>query len=534
MIDVIRGCAAFVFAFSFAIFIHELGHFMFAKLFGVYVETFSIGFGKKIFKRKWGETEYAISVLPFGGYVKMRGMHSKELEAIIHAEEEQREKTEDIAESVASDVKESLSDSVIEEIDALREKPYWQKFLIFSAGCINNFLTGVVVLSLLFFFGFHREPPLKAVFNVADYVPKGLVPLKHGDQIIAVAGQHVDSMRSFEKKFDKFARKYGFTEVPVTILREGTTQTVQLPYQVDPDFPGDHDLIVKVGAQKTKDNKTAAAVAFGFLDKASTISVTFTRDGKTSDTVVPPIVAMGTDWILGSIRPVIPPYISYVIRNLPAEKAGIQIGDVIVSINGEAVDTEAGARKILRSLLNKPADIVVKRGNETKKIKVDVRPDPENPAKGQIGISFGLPLTDWYQLPLVPAFKRGFKEAGSMATRYVAGLSALFKSSFQTIRENVGGPIQIAGMLYSTANRDWVWFFNFFAALNIILAITNLLPLPVLDGGHILFSTIEFIIRRPLPARWLVVIYNVFIFIIIGLAVMVSLNDVIMNVWRLF
>jgi regulator of sigma E protease len=116
--------------------------------------------------------------------------------------------------------------------------------------------------------------------------------------------------------------------------------------------------------------------------------------------------------------------------------------------------------------------------------------------------------------------------------RYYQGLKKILGSSFSTIRESVSGPIGIAQQAYSAASHDFLYFIFMFAVFNIILAVTNLLPLPVLDGGHILFSTIEAIIRRPLPARFMLLVYNVFTFLIIGLALLITFNDVIMNWWR--
>jgi regulator of sigma E protease len=121
-----------------------------------------------------------------------------------------------------------------------------------------------------------------------------------------------------------------------------------------------------------------------------------------------------------------------------------------------------------------------------------------------------------------------------MIINYVVVVKQIFRSSFQTIRENIGGPIAIAQQSYTAAQQGVVWFFEMFAMFNIVLAFMNLLPIPILDGGHIVFATIETIIRRPLPARFQVVVYNVFFALFMGLVVLVFYNDIVMNAWRVF
>src|SRR5690606_23041784 len=118
--------------------------------------------------------------------------------------------------------------------------------------------------------------------------------------------------------------------------------------------------------------------------------------------------------------------------------------------------------------------------------------------------------TKFIKLPFGEAIQYAFVKTGTTIVAYWEALQNIFGSSFRTIRENLSGPIGISVQFFKTAQSGWFNFIVTFALFNIVLALTNLLPLPVLDGGHILFATIEAIIRRPLPAKVMIGIYNVF------------------------
>ncbi len=537
--DVLRGVAAIVFTFSVAIFVHELGHFLFAKLFRVHVETFSLGFGKKLWKRRWGPTEYCISAVPFGGYVKLKGMHSKAIEEYLESDAK-----DDGAEAGtdAQKPRETMSETVVEEMAALRAKPYWQKVLIFGAGCMNNFLTAVLIYFLMAWIGFHRAERPKPLIDKIDVVDAAKVGLKPGDLVLQVGGKPVDNYDKFLTAFvtqAEKAEKAGKTAtLAVGVERNGTTQTVQVPLWPDPDLVQPGESLLAVEGKPVKSVKEAALLAQMKLGGEDTIEVTVSRDGIAEKHVVPPYAALGYYWPEVAILPRQAPFIAAVIPNLPAEKAGIRSRDTIVSVDGKPVETLSEATDLLRAAVGRTIPIEVRRGDEKRgyevvKVQTEVRPDPEFPKRGQIGIAWGSPPTGYHKLPAGAALKEAFSRAFFGSVFYLTELRNLFRKSFQTVRENVGGPIAIATMSYKAAQEGVMWFIEMFAMFNIVLAVMNLLPLPVLDGGHILFATIETITRRPLPAPVMIRIYNVFIVIIIGLAILLTFNDVIMNAWRL-
>ena len=550
MIEILRGGLAVVFLLSFAIFIHELGHFFFAKLFGVRVDTFSIGFGKKIFKFTRGETEYCISAIPLGGYVKMVGMHSEELDQILTGEKPATAAEEADAELAAAELDApaplSLGHSVIEEVNALRSKPYWQKFLVFSAGCINNFLTAIAVFFLMNWIGFFWEAPTSAVIDSVDHVIAAKAGVQPGDRIVSINGKSVDDFEDVLSRYVKVSEKQTtasfVTAEVIGDSAEATTRTVQIPLQPPTEVTLPEGRIVKVNGTDVKSDDAAARLAKNLLslEKTEPIAiVVHTPGGEDVTTTAPPIVAAGKSWPLLAWSPRQPPYVLQPIPNLPAEKAGIRTGDEIVSVAGVPVKSASAATHEIRRHIGETIPLTIFRSPKsaaatTLTLNIEVRPHPDNPKLGQIGIAFGAgPHTHFVKEPPGRAIRLAWNQATGILTMYIRVLPEILKSSFQSIRENVAGPIAIGTQAYKAANEGWPYFFWLFATFNIILAFTNLLPLPILDGGHILFSTIEAIIRRPLPAKFMLVIYNTFTFLIIGLALVITFNDVVMNWWRL-
>jgi regulator of sigma E protease len=526
--EFVRGVFGIFFLFSVAIFVHEFGHFSFAKLFGVGVETFSLGFGRKLWKRRWGDTEYCISAIPFGGYVKLRGVLSEEVETMLDGEQPDKDGKSST----------SMTDSVLEEMHALRSRPYWQKVLIFSAGCINNILTAVVVFFLMAVIGFYAAAPLPPDIEKIDPAVAGEVELHAGDVIRMVSEKPVSSYYQFLQEFAHYAHSYKARAVPVTVTRNQTTQSLLVKAWLIPNFSPDEDRLVAVDGTRVRSVTAAARIASRALGERDHIPVKIARGEETRELEVHPIAAAGFNWPALAIEPRSAPFIGMVLPNLPAEKAGLQTGDTIVAIDGHPMATRLQATEYIRQALGRDIEVTVERprrdgAKERVTVHVPVRPDPEKPNRGQIGIVFSQPMTDWVQLAPHKALGYAVVRAWDVTAGYFVALADILQSNFQTVRENVGGPVAISRVSYDAAKKGWKWFFEFFAMFNIILAVTNLLPLPVLDGGHVLFATIEAIARRPLPAWLLARIYQVFIFLIIALAVAVTFNDIIMNSWVL-
>lgn len=524
--EVLRGIVGILLLFSVAIFVHEFGHFFFAKLFGVGVETFSIGFGPKVWRRRWKGTEYCLSAIPFGGYVKLSGVFSRELAELLEEEKPKDRKAE------------SLGESVYDEIQALRSRPYWQKILIFSAGCINNLLTAMLVYFLMAWIGFMAPEPMPPVIEKIDPSVASLVPLQPMDRVVRVGEDEAKTYAEFLDGFVKYAGEYRARAVPLEVVRDATTIPLMLNAWLIPDFSPDEDQLVEVNGKKVSGPRAAAEIAARTLGKQEKIPVVIARRENRRELEVPVPAAAAYHWPELALEPRSLPYIGMVLPNLPAERAGLQTGDMILAVKGQRVETRVQATEIIRKSIGEEIEIVVERrgkdgSTQQLTFKVPVRPDPEIPQRGQIGIVFSQPFTHHFQLPLDRAAAYALTSTVALAVGYLKTVGTLLQSSFQTVRENVGGPVAISRFTYDAAKRGWKWFFDFFAMFNIILAVTNLFPLPVLDGGHILIATIEAIIRRPIPAHLLLKIYNVFIVLLISLAILITFNDIIMNAWRL-
>jgi len=541
----LQGAIGIIFAFSVAIFVHELGHFMFAKLFRVKVETFSIGFGKRIWGFKRGDTEYKIAMIPFGGYVKMVGTLSKEMEDVLEGEkpatEEEREVTAEAAAELSAPAPVSMAEGIQDEVNALRNKAYWQKLLVFAAGCINNVITAIVIFFLVNWIGYHVPPPTPAELAGVEYISEEASPLKEGDKIVAVDGKPVAQYVDFATWYAEKEKATDFKgPVRIMVERGGTTVPVELPLTVpgEPALPAGE--IVSVAGNEVESAYDAATEALKLLEKEHTApaDIVVKTDSGTTTVKASPIVATGPWWPSVALRAVGPPRISMLMPNLPAEKSGLKSGDMIVSIDDQPVSSSYAATRILRSMPGETAQLLVERKEKDgstgqHKIGLEVRPNPDNKKIGQIGVGFGADRTELRKYSFKDAWSEAFTRTWAMVTGYIEALERIFGSSFMTIRENLSGPIGISVQFYKVAQAGWFDFFVTFAFFNVVLAMTNLLPLPVLDGGHILFATIEAIIRRPLPAKVMVGIYNLFTFLIIGLALVITFNDLIMNAWRL-
>ncbi|MBX7246480.1 MAG: site-2 protease family protein [Candidatus Sumerlaeaceae bacterium] len=540
-----QGILGIVVLFSFAVFVHELGHYMFAKLFGVYVETFSIGFGKPIWKRKWGETTYQIAILPFGGFVKMAGVLSKEVEASFEkdksGEDPKVEANHDAAAAQETDREsQSLGDSVVEEIAALRNKSYPAKLLIFSAGCINNFLTAIAVFFLMIWIGHYTPAQSPAVVEFAVPGVRAIVDVKPGDRFVGVNGIPVANYDEFLVEFYKVAENPSQTTIPVALSRGDQTLTVSLPVELVPNFPPEKEPILAIGGKMVKTKKQIESQTEIALDLETTVSVALGTEQSSRTVVVPPSALLGKGWVHSSLPEVAPAYIGLLLPNLPAEKAGLRAGDTILTVNGEAVKTRTEATRIIRSRTDKETAVTVSRSGKGGKptivsLTVVVRPNPDDPAgRGQIGIMWNTPKTLYLKKSAGEALKISVLQFRAVVVGYLGALRDLFGSSFQTVRESLGGPIAIGRQAFTLAQKSLVDYVQWFAIFNIVLGVTNLLPLPILDGGHILFATIEAVIRRRLPAKVMLAIYNTFLVILIGLIILISFNDVLMNFWRLF
>ncbi len=413
---------AFVAVLGILILVHEFGHFLVARLAGVGVERFSVGFGPVVWRYRGKRTEYCLSAVPLGGYVKMMGDDENPLEGGKTGQ--------------------------VDPARSFNNKPLPVRFLIVFAGPVMNGVLAVVIFALVFML-LGRPVAPAIVGRLADGGPAARAGLSVGDRIVAVDGRPVlyweDVMRAVQD------------------LRGETIQ-----------------FMVKSDGTERKVGVTPAK--------------TEVRDlfGDARET-----------WDIGA-RPFAAPVIGEVLVGLPAERAGLKSGDVVVAIEGKPVRTWDDLAESIHERPAQPTRLEVKRGAETLTVSVtptvvkDRGPDGKEIEVGRIGVGPAAATTFVRSNPAAAVWQ------GLTRTAEVTELTAvgLYKIAVgQLDRRNIGGPIQIAVTAGEQARQGLPSLAFFTAVISVNLFLLNLLPVPMLDGGHLLFFACEAVLGRPLSVR---------------------------------
>jgi regulator of sigma E protease len=426
------------------IFVHELGHFLVAKRSGVGVLKFSLGFGPKLLGVKRGETEYLLSALPLGGYVKMIGEDPGDQSA------------------EASDPRRSFS-----------KKGVGTRARIILAGPLANLLLPVAIFWGVF--TFVGQPYLLPVIGTPEAgSPAAEAGLQSGDRVVAVDGQTI------ERWDEVLAAIRGSSGRTLTFTVARDSRRVEARLQPRP--------------LKTRD-------VFG-----QEIEV----------------------WDVGLQEPLISTRIGQLEPGHVAHQAGIKSGDRIVALNGLPVSDWEQMRKGIRGSPGKPLRITVERDGQRFDVEVTPRPTKQRTAAGeeeigQIGIG---PAPDSYYRRLNPvyALAAGAQKTGELSVLIVQGFVKLIQAKISP--KTIGGPILIGQMAGEVVQRGPVELLTFTALLSINLAILNLLPIPVLDGGHLLFSLIEWLRGKPVSLRKREIAQQVGMVLLVGLMIFAFYNDI--------
>jgi regulator of sigma E protease len=437
---------ALVVVLGVLIFVHEAGHFIAAKWAGIYVHRFSLGLGSPIpwltFRR--GETEYSISWLPLGGYVKMA---SRE-------------------EDIGSSVLEGGAPSQVVPPDRVFEaKPIWKRMLVILAGVTMNALFAWAVFAFLAYKNGRQIDPVTTVGRVVEeLIPPAAAALKEirpGTRIVRVNG---DTAKSWDDVVSAIAN----TPDPEVRIELDDGSVVVLP--IHPDA-----LEERIKAAQ-------------------------------------------------SLQPFRAPVVGQVLPGKPAARAGMQEGDTIVAVNGRRVEQWYDLLELLQSSPGRDLTIEVARGPKHLSCKVqpyvDSIPGPDGKprAVGRIGVGVGTGFIS-EKLTLGQAIVEGGKATLKASTQIVRTVRGLFSGRISG--RTVGGPILIGQLAGESARLGLDTFLGFMALISINLAILNLLPVPVLDGGQFLFLLAEAVIRRPLPLKLrerLTTVGLVLIVLLMGLA----------------
>jgi regulator of sigma E protease len=554
MPDFLLKALAVVVLLGGLIFVHELGHFLVAKLLGVKVIRFSIGFGPRLLGWSLGETEYRISALPLGGYVKMAG--------------------DDPSGELAPE----------DQGRGFLEQPPWRRLLIAAAGPVMNLLLPFVLFAGMLLALNGTTVAGATVGTVTPGSPAERAGLEPGDRILSVKapGQPARPMRQFLDLMDAVAphpaealdlsvERDGKQLPPLTVetgvdeqsngverVRRGIIGITPYytPARVVPATPGaagplePFDLVVAAGGAPVKTavdlQRALRAARCGPLD----LDVLRERPR-----LLPGAVLAGYDRVHLSAVPtcqggatsvrLADPYVAAAIASVdaggPADRAGLRRGDVVTAVNGKPVHNlfdlaTAVARELSPS---RPGTLTLADGRTVTVTPGEERYRDETTGKEVVHPTIGFSgdrraLLDEDSLraqevllhrsvPEIAAL--AWKELGRQIRTMVLGIMMMFtgKISF----EQVGGPIQIIKMTGEAVEQGWGMFLTLMAFISVNLGLMNLLPIPVLDGGHIAQAAVETVTRRPLSLRTREIANVVGIILLVSLMVFAFKNDIV-------
>jgi regulator of sigma E protease len=409
------------------IFVHEGGHFLVAKLFNVKVLTFSLGFGPKIAAFTRGETEYRVSWLPLGGYVRLGG--------------------------------ETPEDSTGDPRD-FQCKPRWQRILVYLAGPAMNVVLAVLLVAVVLTLGFpvpflNEIPPVVGTVEAGS--PAAAAGLLPGDRVVVVKGKDVDN----------------WEDVAMAILES-------------PNVP---------------------------------VPLTVERDGKTLALSVTPVMVPKYEIGDAGVYPKVLPKISQVNPGSPALAAGFREGDELRAVDGRVLATDMDFVNYIGAHAGVPVVVKVRRGEGL--VDVRVTPRDDGAGNGRIGVT----LTTAVKLPPGRALVVSARYNWNVAAQTVALVGKLLRREMKA-QTALHGPLEIGKLAGEAAKQGAPFFIHLTALVSISIAILNLLPIPVLDGGQIFVLLFESLIRRDLSLRLKEAINMVGLAFIVLLMVTVIFFDV--------
>jgi len=407
------------------VFVHEFGHFIMAKRAGVRVEKFSLGMGPKVVGYKKGDTEYVISALPLGGYVKMAG--------------------------------ENPDEEHTGAADEFQSKTVWQRAKIAAAGSLTNILLAFLLMPLVFMVGTYAEGPAKVGF-VEKGSPAEKAGFRAGDVIEEINGRRISDWTK-----------------ALTLIA------------VNPDT----DVAVKLDRNGEKKVLSLRPEAISEL-----------RIG--SSGLVPDMPAE-----VGRLRP-----------GLPAEKAGIKVNDKILAVNGKTIYHWNQFSLMVKESEGKRLVILIERGG--KREEKTVTPVMDG-GRFVIGVEPAVRLV-FKKYGFFESMQMGFTKTIETADLTYITLKKLL--TFSLSIKTLGGPVMIAQMSGQAAAAGLSAFIALMATISLSLGMLNLLPIPVLDGGMLLFLAIEAVRKRPLSQKVMEVSQAVGAALLITLIAVVSYNDV--------
>ena len=424
--------AQLILALSILVGIHEFGHMIAAKMFGMKVEKFSIGFPPKVFGVTYGETEYSIGAIPLGGFVKIAGMIDESLDTEMLSKEP--------------------------EPWEFRAKPVWQRLIVMLGGIIMNVLLGILIFSMMTFV-YGESYIAKSELNKYGIVPSELAKelgFKTGDKILKVNGEDYESFSEL-------------LEPKVLLADNGYYELERAGKIIRIDIP--KGLLNKMSEQKSK---------------------------------------------MPLFTPQMPFKVGMVSPGTGASKAGLEVGDYIVNLDGKEIKYFHQLQAILGQSKGKEIPMKYKREGIIHDVMASIDED------GKLGFGVeSLLIPSHNEYGFFESFPVGTKKAFSVITTQLKAFGKMFSGEL-SFRKSIGGPIEIAQMFGGT--WSWVKFWGLTGLLSMVLAFMNLLPIPALDGGHVMFLTYEAVAGRPPSDKFLEIAQKIGMVLLLTLMAYVILN----------
>lgn len=427
IISMFQTLVPFLFVLGVLIFVHELGHFLVARWYGVKVLAFSLGFGPKIFKVTRGDTEYCISAIPLGGYVKLSG-----------------------------------EEAPTGEPSAFLSQSKWVRIQVYLAGPIMNIGLALLLTTVVLSQGadvplYHSAPVVIGTVEADGVGAKA--GLQVGDRVVRVNDRVVETWDDFGLSILPKANR----EITLVVERAGS----YLDIKVVPEATG--------------------------------------------------------DWDSGDLKigPLLRPQVLEVMPNRPAAKAGFQVRDVVVGVDGVRGLTREKIIERIQKSTGAPLVFNVERAGSP----LDITVVPEsNGSVGVVGLAIAGYESRRIDPDLVTAMRMGVTETWKGAAAITTTLAGLFTT--ETPVNNLVGPVGIAQMSGQTAQLGWIPLLSFMAMISLNLGLLNLMPIPVLDGGHITIILLEGLARRDFTVKLKERILFAGFALILMLMVTVIFNDV--------
>ncbi len=451
MVDILVKAAWFLLAICILVPVHEFGHFYAMRVFGVRVLRFSVGFGQRLWT--WTDskgTEFALSAIPLGGYVKPLD-----------------ERNEEVA---AEDMHYTLS-----------SKPEWQRIIIFAAGPLANFILAIVFYwVILLVVGTQSYSPI--IGEVETDSPAARAGLSSGQEIIAVDGEPTATRKAVALQLLKRLGESGSLHF-----------TTRYP---DSTLIYESDVMIETWLDDQKDPNPFKSIGLAFY------------------------------------YPPLEPIIDEVLPGSAAERAGFRQGDRLLAMDGVAIEGWEDWVYYVRERPGQSIEASVERGaNEVTLILTPERLERDSgEAMGRAGVSVVLPklppeMVRRHRYNPVSAVGAALQETWDTGVFILLSMKKLIFGEISS--KNLSGPIGIAKVAASHAEQGAWAFISFLAHLSIVLGVMNLLPVPMLDGGHIVFALVEWVKGSPVSQEVQAWSLNVGVMLLVGVMMIAFYNDIL-------